>query len=47
MNWKNKVLILLVGLMIFGGAFFSENFSNAQQTQRFAQTDRNADSRCD
>jgi VWFA-related protein len=32
MNWKNKVLILLIGLMLFGGAFLSENFSNAQRT---------------
>lgn len=32
MNLKNKVLILLVGLMMFGGAFLSGNFSSAQQT---------------
>ncbi len=31
MNWKNKVLILLVGTLIFGGAFFSQNASRAQQ----------------
>lgn len=31
MNWKNKVLILLVGLLAFGGAFFSQNASRAQQ----------------
>ena len=31
MNWKNKVLILLVGLFLLGGAFFSQNSSFAQQ----------------
>jgi Ca-activated chloride channel family protein len=31
MNWKNKVLILLVGLLMFGGVFFSRDASYAQQ----------------
>ena len=33
MNWKNKVLILLVGLLAFGGAFLSRDASHAQQQQ--------------
>jgi Ca-activated chloride channel homolog len=31
MNWKNKVLILLVGLLAFGGAFVARDASYAQQ----------------
>ncbi len=31
MNWKNKVLILLVGLLVSGGAFLSYDASHAQQ----------------
>jgi Ca-activated chloride channel homolog len=31
MNYKNKVLILLVGLLVFGGAFLSKNVSLAQK----------------
>jgi Ca-activated chloride channel family protein len=31
MNWKNKILILLVGLLLFGGAFFASDASRAQQ----------------
>jgi VWFA-related protein len=31
MNWKNKVLILLVGLLLLGGAFLSRDGSHAQQ----------------
>lgn len=31
MNWKNKILILAVGLLFVGGAFFSQNASQAQQ----------------
>src|SRR5215213_6040846 len=31
MNWKNKVLILLVGLLAFGGAFIARDASHAQQ----------------
>jgi len=31
MNWKNKVLILLVGLLLLGGAFLSRDASYAQQ----------------
>jgi Ca-activated chloride channel homolog len=31
MNWKNKVLILLVGLLAFGGAFVARDASHAQQ----------------
>ncbi|HEY0460619.1 MAG TPA: VWA domain-containing protein [Pyrinomonadaceae bacterium] len=34
MNWKNKVLILLVGLLAFGGAFLSRDASHAQQQQQ-------------
>lgn len=34
MNWKNKVLVLLVGLLTFGGAFFSRDASHAQQQQQ-------------
>jgi Ca-activated chloride channel homolog len=31
MNWKNRVLILLVGLLLLGGAFLSRDASYAQQ----------------
>jgi Ca-activated chloride channel homolog len=31
MNYKNKILILLVGLLVFGGAFLSKNVSQAQK----------------
>jgi Ca-activated chloride channel homolog len=31
MNYKNKILILLVGLLVFGGAFLSKNISQAQK----------------
>ena len=31
MNWKNKVLVLLVGLLFVIGAFFSQDASRAQQ----------------
>jgi len=31
MNWKNIVLILLVGLLAIGGVFFSRDVSHAQQ----------------
>ena len=31
MNWKNKVLILLVGLLVLGGAFVARDASHAQQ----------------
>ena len=31
MNWKSKFLVLLVGLFLLGGAFFSQNASRAQQ----------------
>lgn len=31
MNWKNKVLMLLVGLLALGGVFFSRDISHAQQ----------------
>lgn len=31
MNWKSKILILLVGLFIFCGAFFNRDASQAQQ----------------
>ncbi|HEY8560878.1 MAG TPA: VWA domain-containing protein [Pyrinomonadaceae bacterium] len=34
MNWKNKVLILLVGLLVFGGAFVARDESFAQQQQQ-------------
>jgi Ca-activated chloride channel homolog len=34
MNWKNKVLILLVGLLVSGGAFLSRDASHAQQQQQ-------------
>lgn len=33
MNLKNKVLVLLVGLLFVGGAFFSQDASRAQQQQ--------------
>jgi VWFA-related protein len=33
MNWKNKVLVLLVALLAAGGAFFSRDASHAQQQQ--------------
>lgn len=33
MNWKNKVLVLMVGLLAFGGAFLSRDASYAQQQQ--------------
>ena len=33
MNWKNKVLVLMVGLLAFGGAFLSRDASHAQQQQ--------------
>ena len=33
MNWKNKVLILLVGLLVFGGVFVARDASHAQQQQ--------------
>ena len=33
MNWKNKVLILLVGLLVLGGAFVARDASHAQQQQ--------------
>ncbi len=33
MNWKNKVLVLLVGLLFVVGAFFSQDASRAQQQQ--------------
>jgi Ca-activated chloride channel homolog len=33
MNWKSKILVLLVGLLLVGGAFFSQNSSLAQQKQ--------------
>lgn len=31
MNWKNKILVLLVGLLLLGGAFFNQDASRAQQ----------------
>ena len=34
MNWKSKILILIIGLLIFGGAFLSKNVSLAQQQQK-------------
>ncbi len=33
MNWKNKVLVLLVGLLFVVGAFFSQDASRAQQQE--------------
>ena len=30
MNWKNRILILVIGLLMFGGAFFSKNAADAQ-----------------
>lgn len=33
MNWKNKVLILVVGLLAFGGAFLASDASRAQDRQ--------------
>ncbi len=33
MNWKSKILVLLVGLLLVGGAFYSQNSSRAQQKQ--------------
>jgi len=31
MNWKNKVLVLMVGLLAFGGVFLASDSSHAQQ----------------
>jgi Ca-activated chloride channel homolog len=31
MNWKGKILVLLVGLLLFGGAFFNQDVSQAQK----------------
>ena len=31
MNWKNKVLVLMVGLLVFGGVFSAGDASHAQQ----------------
>lgn len=33
MNWKNKVLVLLVGLLFVVGAFFNQDASRAQQQE--------------
>lgn len=38
MNWKNKILVLLVGLLMVGGVLFSNNVSRAQKQTAPAPT---------